>query len=827
MLAPDTAPASGERLDLDRRLSVSSAVPGSLRASSRRGPPLVLSAQPADSRSRSGVRIAVILSVVLFVMLAPFAQLQLAAFPMFVPVYQVVLIVNDLVTATLLIFQLRVTRSRALLLLACGYVFTALMALLHLLTFPGAFAPAGLLGGGPQTTAYLFIFWHAGFPLAVIGYALGKRWQPVPAAAELPVARAIGLVLLAVAALAVLAIAGSGLFPPILEGNRYSSGFNVLRFAPWVVTAAAAWVVWRSKPHSVLDLWLLVVLCAWFIEIALVAVFNAGRYDLGFYAGRIYGLLASTFLLAVLLWEQSRVYSNLGDALETARSEADLRENRAVLRLALEGGRMGAWSGDLKTDRVWWSAELEQIFGLQAGAFAGTRKACFELIHPEDRPAVQQAIEAAIGQRHDFGVEFRFRHRTGEWRWMDARGRANLDDAGRAATLFGIGIDITTRKRSEDAAGQIEARFRTLADGIPQLAWMARPDGWIYWYNKRWYDYTGTTPQDMQGWGWQSVHDPQVLPEVMQRWQGSIATGEHFEMVFPLKAANGEFRSFLTRVSPFRDADGNVAHWFGTNTDITAQQQAEVALRAADRRKDEFLATLAHELRNPLAPIRNAVEMMARLAPLPGALERLRGVLDRQSIHMVRLVDDLLEVSRITQGKLHLRMSRMSVVEALQDALEATRPALEAAGHRLLVELPDDRMETDGDATRITQVFVNLLTNATKFTAAGGKVSVRAERVDGQARVSVRDTGIGIGAEHLGGIFDIFSQVTPALERSQGGLGIGLALVRGFVQLHGGSVQAHSVGIGHGTEFIVRLPLQAPAAPPAPTSTAPEGLAAS
>jgi PAS domain S-box-containing protein len=761
------------------------------------------------------VKLALAVSVALFVLLAPFAQVQLTALPMFVPLNQTVLIVNDLVTATLLIFQLRATRSRALLVLACGYVFTALMALAHLLTFPGALAAAGLLGGGPQTTGYLFVFWHTGFPLAVIGYALTKRRPPVPDGTELPVAQAMATALLAAAALCMLAVAGSDMFPPMLEGNKYASSFNVGRYGQWLITAMAAWVVWRSKPLSVLDHWLLVMLCAWFIEIALVGIFNAGRYDLGFYAGRVYGLLASTFVLSVLLWEQSRLYSNLGEALKIARSEADLRENRAVLRLALEGGRMGAWSADLRSDKLWWSAELEQIVGLPAGTFSATRKACFELIHPHDLPAVRQVIEAGVAQRQDLGVEFRVRHRTGEWRWMDARGRANFDAVGRPATLFGIGIDITARKRSEDAARQIEARFRTLADGIPQLAWMARPDGWIYWYNQRWYDYTGSTPQAMQGWGWQSVHDPRVLPEVLSRWQASIATGEQFEMVFPLKAANGDFRSFLTRVSPFKDADGNVMHWFGTNTDITAQRDAEAALRDADRRKDEFLATLAHELRNPLAPIRNAVEMMARAAPLPGNLERIRGVIDRQSRHMARLIDDLMDVSRITQGKVTLRTAPVSLREALLDAIEATRAAAQAQGHEVLASLPDDPMVATADWTRVTQVFVNLLNNAIKFTPAGGRIFIGAERSGPQAVISIRDTGIGIDAQHISGIFDIFSQVIPALERSQGGLGIGLALVRGFVQLHGGTVECRSGGAGKGTEFILRLPLLAVASPPA------------
>jgi signal transduction histidine kinase/ActR/RegA family two-component response regulator len=230
-------------------------------------------------------------------------------------------------------------------------------------------------------------------------------------------------------------------------------------------------------------------------------------------------------------------------------------------------------------------------------------------------------------------------------------------------------------------------------------------------------------------------------------------------------------------------------------------------LREADRRKDEFLATLAHELRNPLAPLRNVVELLQRSGGDPTIAEQARSVMGRQLDQMVRLVDDLLDVSRISQGKVQLRKERVELQAVVRSALEAAGPFLQAQGHEWTVTLPPDPIGLEGDAARLAQVLANLLNNAAKYTERGGHIRLTAERRGNEAVVSVRDTGIGIAAEHLPHLFRMFSQVAPALERSQGGLGIGLSLVRGLVELHGGRVEARSGGPGRGSEFVVRLPV--------------------
>ena len=234
-------------------------------------------------------------------------------------------------------------------------------------------------------------------------------------------------------------------------------------------------------------------------------------------------------------------------------------------------------------------------------------------------------------------------------------------------------------------------------------------------------------------------------------------------------------------------------------------------LLMADQRKDEFLATLAHELRNPLAPMSNVLEVLKLQSQRAPSQDWSIKVLERQLQQLTHLVDDLMEISRITQGRMELRRQPVDLASVVQLALEDARGMLQNAGHTLDLELPAEPVIVDADATRLTQVIVNLLNNAAKYTPPGGHIWLRLQRRDHEAVVSVRDTGIGIPKESLAAIFEMFSQLTPALERSQGGLGIGLALVRGLVALHGGSISAASEGVGQGSEFTVRLPLaQAP-----------------
>jgi PAS domain S-box-containing protein len=369
-------------------------------------------------------------------------------------------------------------------------------------------------------------------------------------------------------------------------------------------------------------------------------------------------------------------------------------------------------------------------------------------------------------------------------------------------------------RASEAALRASELQFRTMANSIPQLAWMAHADGYIYWYNHRWYEYTGTTPQEMEGWGWQSVHDPKYLPKVLERWRTSIVRGTPFDMEFPLRAADGQFRMFLTRVVPLKSVEGQVMHWFGTNTDIEEAKRTEMQLRAteaalrdADHRKDIFLATLAHELRNPLAPIRTAAQMLGSPELSTQQSQWVKDVIQRQVRHMSLLLDDLLDIARITQGKLLLKTEPVKLTSIVDAAVEAARPLLDDKKHRLTVTLPADALILNVDPLRLSQVLSNLLTNAAKYTDPGGQIELRARIESDALNISVKDDGIGILPETLPRIFVMFSQVDETSARSESGLGMGLALVKGLVELHGGSVEVKSEGPGRGSEFSVQLPL--------------------
>jgi PAS domain S-box-containing protein len=274
-----------------------------------------------------------------------------------------------------------------------------------------------------------------------------------------------------------------------------------------------------------------------------------------------------------------------------------------------------------------------------------------------------------------------------------------------------------------------------------------------------------------------------------------------------LVARDGTERPIDDTAAPIRDEAGDPVGAVLVFRDVTDRRLAEAALLEADRRKDDFIALLAHELRNPLAPLRNGLQVMRLAGSDANAVVQARAMMDRQLGHMVRLIDDLLDISRISRNKMELRRSRVLLTDVLGSAVEAVRPLIQAANHELTVTLPPEPIFLDADLTRLAQVFNNLLTNSARYTESSGHIWLVAEPRGGVVVVTVRDTGIGIPAEALPHIFDMFSQVDRSLERSAGGLGIGLALVKGLVEMHDGTVTAESGGQGKGSTFTVTLPV--------------------
>jgi PAS domain S-box-containing protein len=293
---------------------------------------------------------------------------------------------------------------------------------------------------------------------------------------------------------------------------------------------------------------------------------------------------------------------------------------------------------------------------------------------------------------------------------------------------------------------------------------------------------------------------PETADEIMNR----IALGERLDSFEArIKCKDGSVKDVLIDSSVWSEPD-RFTHMRCFTRDVTDRKRAENALREADRRKDEFLAILAHELRNPLAPIRNSVHILRMTTRDDPTAERISELMERQVNHMVHLVDDLMEVSRITRGKIALRKERIEVAAVILSAVDTSRPLIESAGHRLELEIPPEPMTVEGDPVRLNQIFANLLNNAAKYTEDGGHIRLAVQQVGGEVEVSVEDNGAGIPPESLPRVFDLFAQGDRS---APGGLGIGLTLVRRLVEMHDGSVEAHSDGLGRGSRFVVRLPL--------------------
>ncbi|HEV8395441.1 MAG TPA: MASE1 domain-containing protein [Vicinamibacterales bacterium] len=392
--------------------------------------------------------------------------------------------------------------------------------------------------------------------------------------------------------------------------------------------------------------------------------------------------------------ERRRIVGTVLDITDRKRLEDDLRqhatelsESRDVLALAMRGGSMGAWARNMVTEEVWWSPELEEIVGLEPGGFDRTLKAFFDLVHPDDRPDTRTVIDDAVERRTDYTIEFRFRHASGEWRWMEGRGRAVYNEDGSPRTLYGIGIDITSRKRAEMA-----------------------------------------------------------LREAMR------------------------------------------------------------AAESANQLKDQFLATLSHELRTPLNAILGYARMLQANTIPPDKRPKAIDVIERNAVAQNQLIDDLLDMSRITAGKVRLDPAPIPVATVLREAVDGVKPTADGKGIALDVEIEPFAGTVTADTARLQQVFANLLTNAVKFTPRAGQVSVSLRRDGASVEIRVADTGVGISPEFLPFIFEPFRQADGRFDRGHGGLGLGLAITRQLVDLHGGTIHAASDGAGRGAAFTIRLP---------------------
>jgi PAS domain S-box-containing protein len=497
------------------------------------------------------------------------------------------------------------------------------------------------------------------------------------------------------------------------------------------------------------------------------------------------------------------------DVTALKEAEESLRHNQEVFQLVHQIGRVGHWQWNSLTDENRWSPEIEALYGLKPGTFRGTYDAWAKLLHPDDLPRQEEVVRRAF-ETGQYFTEFRVIWPDGTVHWLEARGKVFKDGHDKPVRFMGVNMDITERKQADEALRQSEERFRQLAENINEVFWMTDPQTTQLLY---------ISPAYERVWGrsCQSLNEnprsfmDAIHPEDRERVRISVlenqSRGEQTDKEYRVVRPDGSIRWVRDRAFPVNNAAGQFYRLVGIIDDFTDRKNAEEALKEADRRKDEFLAVLAHELRNPLAPLRNGLQILRLAGNDRAAVEQARTMMERQLEHFIRLVDDLLDLSRISRGRIELHKERIELATVLNSAVESCDPLIKQSGHELTVTLPEEPVYLDADRTRLAQVVCNLLTNAAKYSERGSRIWLTSERQGSDAVLSVKDTGIGIPPDMLPRVFEMFTQVGRSLEKTQSGLGIGLSIVKRLVEMHGASVEARSDGPGMGSEFLIRLPV--------------------
>jgi PAS domain S-box-containing protein len=527
------------------------------------------------------------------------------------------------------------------------------------------------------------------------------------------------------------------------------------------------------------------------------------------------GQVAAIFCAAI---ETTSTVALADNARAASVAQQALAESEERLRLAADAAEIAFWDFNVLDGTLIWQPRLRTLFGITTDE-ALSMDDFFAGLHPDDRKAVARAFAAACDpqQRALYNMEYRTVGRDdGRVRWIAAKGRGLFDADGRCVRASGTAMDITSRKITE-----LELEMALEASGTGTFHWDIEDN------RLTWDDALDRLFGLLPGEAVRSLDQfialvhPDDRAEVIRRCERCRDAGDDFDMEFRVVYPDGSVHWLYDRGRTFLDPTGRAKTMTGACVDITHYVRTREALKLADRQKDEFLATLAHELRNPLAPLRTGLHLLQNInGGLSSNAEQVLGIMQRQLDHMVHLVDDLLDIARIRQGKILLRQDPLSLQSVLEQALESVQALLDAQGHEVIWDGVDPALRVTGDATRLVQVVGNLLNNAAKYTPCGGRVTVRGGEAAeaGMLLIEVADTGIGIPPDMLEHVFERFAQVQQHQDHAQGGLGIGLSVVRGLVEMHGGRVAAESAGPGAGSLFRIWLPR---ADTPAPVEVAP------
>ncbi len=493
--------------------------------------------------------------------------------------------------------------------------------------------------------------------------------------------------------------------------------------------------------------------------------------------------------------------------LEHARLERELRESEERLRLFVEHAPAGVAMFDMEMRYLVASRRWMNDYGLSEPLIGR----CHYELFPELPERWKDVHRRVLAGEYFSAEDDRFERPDGTVQYVRWEALPWRTAKGGIGGLLIAAEEITARKLADEGLRESEERQHLALSAGKLATWdWDMSCGKMTWNDAQFealgYE-VGEVEPSFDAWA-SRVH-PDDREKTMELFMHAMEERGEYKADYRILWPNGTVRWTDGRGLFHYDEQGRPKRSFGVTMDLTDRKRAEAALKEADRRKDEFIATLAHELRNPLAPIRNGLAVLRRSGELGPPRERVQAMMERQVDQLVRLVDDLLEISRISHGKIELRKDQVNLADIVGHAIDMSQCLIEAGGLELRIDLPNTPLAFEGDTVRLTQIFANLLNNAAKYTNRGGRIDVTAQRVDDSAVVTVADAGLGIAKEMLPRVFDLFVQVDDARDISKGGLGIGLALVRNLVELHGGTVEAHSEGKGRGSRFVVRLPILA------------------
>jgi PAS domain S-box-containing protein len=756
------------------------------------------------------------ISAILFALAVPFAGVPMVQVPAFVASYQWALAVVDIITAVLLLAQFAVLRSRALLVLSTGYMFTAAAAVTHALTFPGLFAPTGLFGAGTQTTVWLYMIWHGGFPLFVLAYGAlkdsndGNRIAAGPAAPAI-VASVVG-VIAAITVFAWLVTAQHGLLPVLLQDGHYTAAMiGVVSFV-WSLSFAALVTLWLRKPHTVIDVWLMVTMCAWLFDIALSAIVNVARFDLGFYAGRIYGLFASGFVLAVLLVENVRLQASTAGLVGRLREQSATDRDYYGKRLALYGAVVESSNDAIITISLdgiitGWNKAAERLFGYSA---AEAIRRPIDIIVPNDRKPEIRSILNRISSNDSITRQETVRVRK-DGRQLDVMLNVSplRSDGGEIIGVSKIAHDITEEKQSrEKLRREIEERQR-IFETSQDLILVTDGYGNFVQVSPSVKDILGYSPEDLIGHnGTEFIH-----PDDLDSTRSEMRAARRGQVK----------RSFEAR---YYHDDGHevTLNWMGTwsepvkrhffiGRDLTEKQAAEAQFRQVQKMDaiGQLTGGVAHDFNNVLTVITGTIGILSEAVTDRPELAAITKLIDDAAERGAQLTRHLLAFAR----KQPLQPREIDVNALALEAAKLLHPTL---GEQITIvpQLTEDAWPALVDPGQLSTAILNLALNARDAMPGGGTLvletrniflddgyaSMNAEVVAGNyVMIAVSDTGSGIPPELLDRVFDPFFTTKEVGK----GTGLGLSMVFGFVKQSGGHIKIYSEE-GHGTSVKIYLP---------------------